>query len=167
MIGLWGIEKPAMKAFELLNRLGDLEPQVQVSPPNGASVSPGPIGNETTLSVLASYTQGGNMTMIISNYRCPDCGAVNNQSIDSIKVQGFAGKQAFVTRVDVDHCDVKGAWEAMGSPAFPTPSQIQQLKQIAVLQDEPWSNFRQIDELVEVSNLSIPANGLVALTVVP
>ena len=61
MINLWGVPKPSMRAFEMLNLLGETEAEVTMS------------STVETLTVLASPIAGGGLRVILANHACPTC----------------------------------------------------------------------------------------------
>lgn len=135
-----GIPKPAYNAFQLLHRLGDTRIEV------------------ASESVLATRRKDGTLVIAVWNIASPGtAGAPRDMRFDFPKMGASKGK---VSRVDPQHGDVSSAYQAMGSPRYPTQAQIRQLLSAAQL---------SASETYDVKNGSvtvrIPAHGLALLEV--
>ena len=64
-----------------------------------------------------------------------------------------------ITQIDSKHGSFYQAYVAMGSPEYPTPKQIRELKRAGGL---PGPEVRHLSALGEIT-LSIPANGVALL----
>ena len=159
--GMWGLQtvngvpKPSYRAFELLHRLGS------DSLPCTASSSDG-----ETISCFAAVTTDASGTahaqILLSNYQVRGCGDVrtrrrgvtprctlvrcepqvpqvpNTNKTAVVQVPGARDPAtATITRIDTTHANAYQAWLAMGSPVYPTRSQIQALLAASVLVDSP------------------------------
>lgn len=142
LIAAGGIPKPAFNAFLLLHRLG--EQRLAASSDN----------------VLV--TRRGDGTLVIAAWDLADPGAKGTAQEVEFHFEHAHVSRVQVTRLDPDHGDVQGAYQAMGAPQYPTREQIEQLRVAARL---------SLAETHKVSNdsvtLSIPAHGLVLIEAKP
>ena len=108
-----GIPKPAFNVFKVLHHLGDQRLELNSD------------------SARGTKKKDGSLVVAIWNYAPPEhAGAAKTVTL-RIKSGGY--KQAVVFSVDPNHGDVHSAYEKMGSPAYPSQAQIQQLKKAAEL----------------------------------
>ncbi|HYM79565.1 MAG TPA: glycosyl hydrolase family 39 [Candidatus Dormibacteraeota bacterium] len=137
-----GIPKPAFNAFLLLHRLG--EQRLAVSADD------------------ALVTRRKDGTLVVALWNMADPGAKGAPRALELKFEHAQVSSVKETRLDPDHGDVHKAYEAMGSPRYPTREQIEKLRTAARLSPP---------EVHEVKNASltliIPAHGLVLLEVKP
>jgi xylan 1,4-beta-xylosidase len=72
-----------------------------------------------------------------------------------LAVNGWTGTAHYhVQIVDPQHGSALEAWKAMGSPAFPTPQQYEQLRQVALG-----------TQTLDAPSFSLPAHGLAVVEV--
>jgi len=136
------IPKPAFNVFELLHGLGD--ERLAVSSDN----------------ILATRRPDGSLVIAAWNLTGPGSGA----SDKTIQLQ-FAHVQigsVRIVRVDSDHGDVHKAYEAMGSPRYPTREQIEKLRTASHL--SPSEVQKITGDSLE---LKIPREGLVLIDARP
>jgi len=120
LIDIYGIPKPDYRAFQLLHESGDTEVYVTPNTSFYPTVGTYAIKNSTTNELL----------IFIFNENVPN-GAIQNETV-CITVSGVSTKQpAVLRRIDTDNCNAPLAWTNMGSPAYPTQVQIQQLVQVS------------------------------------
>ena len=104
-----GIPKPAFNAFKLLHRLGVTRIALD------------------SKSALLTRRADGTFVMAVWNLFPPE--ATGEDKRVTIKVNGSDKRDhASVYRLDSKHGAVIGAYAAMGKPRFPTPAQIQSLR---------------------------------------
>jgi xylan 1,4-beta-xylosidase len=129
------IPKPAFNAFRVLHALGDQRLAINSD------------------SVLVTRRSDGAMILAVWNYAPP--GESGPPKAISLHFEGIRPKQAVISRVDTEHGDVRVAYQKMGSPRYPTPAQIQELRRAAEL---PPPEVREVTngELL----LNLPAQGL-------
>jgi xylan 1,4-beta-xylosidase len=161
LLGMRGVPRPSYYAFTLLHKLGDVQldsdegPVLATKRKDGAlailvwNLIPHPPGQHTALgdpfvqSTDSYQTKGENMSLTLT----------------------LAGihphAQVRVTRVDDTSGDSHHAYEAMGSPAFPTTEQIAELKQKSELKTPEVVHLNSERQI----SLSIPPNGLALLEV--
>jgi xylan 1,4-beta-xylosidase len=137
-----GIPKPAFNAFLLLHRLGEQRLAV------------------TSDDVLVTQRKDGSLIIAVWNVAAPN--TKGSPKTVELKFEHARFARVQETRLDPDHGDVHRAYEAMGSPRYPTKEQIEKLRAAARLSPA---------ETREVKNasitLNIPAHGLVLLEAKP
>jgi xylan 1,4-beta-xylosidase len=138
LIATGGIPKPAYNAFRLLHRLGDERLTVASD------------------SILVTRRQDGALVVAAWNLVPPGASGSNKELKLSFRETGAS--QVKLSRVDPEHGDVHQAYQAMGSPRYPTQEQIRQLRSAA----QPSA-----PEVYKLKNgsatVKIPPHGLVLL----
>lgn len=133
-----GIPKPAYNAFKLLHQLGDERLAVASD------------------SVLATLLPNG--TLVLAAWNLAPPGAAGSDKNVKLTFEESPATRVEVSRVDPEHGDVHKAYQAMGSPPYPTQTEIRQLRSAAQL---------AAPEVYELKNgsvtINIPAHGLVVL----
>jgi xylan 1,4-beta-xylosidase len=140
VIAVYGIPKPAFNAFKVLHLLGDQRI------------------NFDSDSVLVTRRNDGTLVLAVWNYAPP--GDQGSLRTFSLRFKGMSAKQAVISRVDREHGDVRGAYQRMGSPRYPTQAQIRALRRAGEL-PPPEIRTLKNDELL----LALPAHGLAVLEV--
>jgi xylan 1,4-beta-xylosidase len=140
LLAAGGIPKPSFNAFLLLHQLG--EQRLTAS----------------SESVLVTRRPDGTLVIAAWNMAAPD--ALGAAKDVKFQFQNTGASKIQVTRLDPAHGDVHKAYEAMGSPRYPTQGQIEKLRAAAKL---------SAPEMLDLKNgfvtLNIPAHGLVLLEV--
>jgi xylan 1,4-beta-xylosidase len=127
------VPKAAFNDFALLHRLGDTRLEVNSD------------------SALVTRKENGSLVLAVWNLFLPEeTGSAKTFALHFKGVSGLAS--ARITVVDPAHGSPVPAWEKMGRPAFPTPSQIEALRKAGAL---PASQKRTLQ------------NGSLALTLQP
>lgn len=109
-----GIPKPAFNAFRLLHRLG--EERIPLS----------------SNSVLATRRKDGSLVLALWNASPPgEKGSVKEMSLHFTGIAGH--RHASIQFADTGEGAVKAAYEAMGSPRYPSREQFTKLRQSAQL----------------------------------
>jgi xylan 1,4-beta-xylosidase len=109
-----GLPKPSFGAFALLHRLGDQRI---------------PVNSE---SVLATRRQDGALVLAAWNLFLPEQSGTTKTI--TLALKGLKGnRHADIFWLDATHGSLLGAYEAMGSPVYPTQNQIQALRKAAAL----------------------------------
>ena len=130
-----GLPKPAFNAFLLLHRLG--EQRLAVS----------------SEDVLVTKRDG---SLVIAAWNLTGPGSAGSSKEITLQINHAKVSTVRVTRVDTDHGDLHKAYEAMGSPRYPTPEQIMKLRSAAKL---PAPEVRDVKG--GSVSLTIPPEGLV------
>ncbi len=140
LIATGGIPKPAYNAFRLLHQLGDERLAVASD------------------SVLATRRRDG--TLVVAAWNLAPPGAAGSNKEVKLIFRKTDASQVKLSRVDPEHGDVHKAYQAMGSPRYPTEAQIRQLRSAAEL------SAPEVYQLKDGSvTIKIPAHGLVLLEV--
>jgi len=144
LIAAGGIPKPAYNAFRLLHQLGDERLTLA--------------SDSASDSVLATRRRDG--TLVVAAWNLASPGTVGSGKDVKLTFRESGSSQVTVSRVDPEHGDVHKAYQAMGSPRYPTEAQIRQLRSAAEL---------SAPEVYQLKNgsvtIKIPAHGLVLLEV--
>jgi xylan 1,4-beta-xylosidase len=138
----YGINKPSFYDFSLLHKLGS-ERYANAS-----------------RNVLVTKRGDGRIVIAVWNLVDPGSEERPERSVD-LSFKGLSTRpQITLERVDANHGNPLPAYVAMGSPQYPTPSQIEALNQASAL-PPPERLHLEGNSL----NLNLPANGLFLVTV--
>jgi xylan 1,4-beta-xylosidase len=140
LLAAGGIPKPAFNAFALLHELGE--------------------ERVPTTARQALLTRRGDGTLAIALWNYAPVGAGGSQRKIALTLAGSEAKSANVTVLDAEHGDVRVAYQAMGSPRYPTATQLVALRTAATL---PVSMPVPIDH--GTLHLDIAPHGLVLVTI--
>ncbi len=132
------IPKPAYAAFALLHKLGDERLTLNSD------------------SALLTRAADGTLVMALWNYASP-AQSGSGKSV-TVRFQHIAAASASLWRLDAEHEDFHDAYAKMGTPAYPTPAQIHELRR-ATEMSAPETRALKNNELT----LEIPAQGLVLI----
>jgi len=141
LVALGGIKKPSYAAFALLHRLGQ-ERMVQ-----------------DASNVLVTRRRDGSLAIAAWNLVDPD--AKGSARSVKFEIRGVPpDSRVRVSRADAAHGNTLAAYKKMGSPRYPTQTQVRQLNRVAEaasMQTFPLSKG--------IIQLQIPVNGVVLLEV--
>jgi xylan 1,4-beta-xylosidase len=140
LLAAGGIPKPAFNAFALLHRLGEQR-----------------LANDAA-GVLATRRGDGALVIALWNYADVDATAAPRKVL--LKVTHAGASSASVQSLDAEHGNAWEAYEKMGSPRYPTQSQLTQLREAAAL---PAALTRPLD--AGALRLEIPPYGLMLITI--
>ncbi len=141
LIAAGNIPKPSFYAMELLHHLGDER-----------------LDNANS-SVLVTKASDGTLVIAVWNVVNPgSTGTPNSMTLQFKNVRPNA--QVSISRVDQNHGDTLTLWQKMGSPQYPTLSQLEQLRQQSQL-GQPESATLSNGSLT----LQMPVNGLAVLQI--
>jgi len=136
-----GIPKPAFDAFALLHELGEERLRVNAD------------------DVLATRRADG--TLEIAAWNLVEPGATGADKTIAFDLKGVAeGAQAAIRRVDAAHGDTLDAWKRMGSPSYPTKTQIEALRRAAEMGPPEVRAIRE-----HQLRLTLPPMGLAVITI--
>jgi xylan 1,4-beta-xylosidase len=138
LIAAGGIPKPAYNAFKLLHQLGDQRIAIDSE------------------SVLLTRRGDGTLVLAVWNYAPP--GDSGSQKTITLRLKNTKARRASISRVDRDHGDFHASYEKMGSPRYPTQTQIQDLRRATELPN-PENRKLKDGELT----LTLPAQGLAVI----
>jgi xylan 1,4-beta-xylosidase len=129
------IPKPAFDVFQLLHRLGDQRIALDSD------------------SALLTRSNDGRLVLVLWNYTPPD--QTGSARTLNLHFKNTNAKLASISRVDSGHGDIHAVYKKMGSPIYPSQTQIKQLRTAAQL---------PVPETRELKNgeltLTVPAHGL-------
>ena len=117
-----GINKPSFYDFALLHRLGTK--RLKNDSPN------------------AIVTQRDDGTFAIALWNLVDPGVTGKNEMVTLQFPGALRSQsAKISRVDNDHGNTLAAYRALGSPAYPTPEQVEALNRETALGEPERQNL--------------------------
>jgi xylan 1,4-beta-xylosidase len=140
ILAVGGIPKPAFNAFALLHRLGEQR---------FAPEAPG-----------ALFTRRADGTLVLALWNYAEVGATVPERHVALRFVHAAARAAVVQSIDAEHGNVHPTYERMGSPRYPTQSQLTELRMAAAL-PAPVTYSLESGSL----SLDIPSDGLTLVTV--
>jgi xylan 1,4-beta-xylosidase len=123
LLAAGGIPKPAFNAFALLHRLGSERLSTEAA------------------GALVTRRADGALVIALWNYADTDAAAPPPRTV-MLKVLHSEATSASVQSIDAGHGNVHVAYEKLGSPRYPTQSELTQLREAAAL---PPAVTRPID----------------------
>jgi len=136
-----GIPKPSYEAFALLHKLG--EQRIR----------------ESADDAIVTRRNDGTMVVALWNLVDPEKAGVEKK-IDLEFKHLPARAEAVIYRLDKKHGDTLGAYEAMGSPHYPTKAQVEELWKVAKIAPEDKTAIKDSHLSVE-----LPADGLAVIEI--
>jgi xylan 1,4-beta-xylosidase len=140
LVAAGGIPKPAFNAFALLHKLGERR-----------------FANDAE-GTLMTRRDDGALVLAIWNYA--NVGASSPARKLTLQVAHTDARSASIEVVDAEHGNAQLAYERMGSPRYPTPGQLTQLRAAAAL-PAPVTRALEAGTL----SLEIPSDGLFLVTI--
>lgn len=120
-MNIYGIPKPAYRAYQLLHALGD-----QLLPVTG---------NHATVDVWITQ-KNGTIKILITNSALPQHPvATELVQIEMKGIQHVAS--SYIERIDDNHANAYEAWKKMGQPDTLLPAQVNALEQASAFIKEP------------------------------
>ena len=113
LIAANNVPKPALNALKLLHELGDKRIDVNSD------------------SALATRRKDGSLAVALWNYAPPEGRGADRTF--TLQFKGIRARAVRISQVDPGHGDYHSTYEKMGSPRYPTRSQVQELINAAVL----------------------------------
>jgi xylan 1,4-beta-xylosidase len=146
LLNIYGVPKPAYRAFELLHRLGEEICSVE--------------GSHPTVDVWVIKKRSA-VQVMITNFVLPRHPvATENVTIELRNISEI--RTVYIERIDDTHCNTRAAWELLGSPDTLKPYQVKVLENVSELIKEPCS-YSRINDMVTL-NILIPPLGSALLT---
>lgn len=160
MIGLRGVPRPSFNTFALLHRLGQRRLATDEGPVLATSRDDGSIALLAwNLIPLKKGQHGVNGDPVAQTEETVS--ADGEDKLFNLSVNGHHRKNAYISRVDHTHGSATDAYVKMGSPAYPTVSQLAQLKAAAAV--PPAEHLKiGVDETI---SFSVPANGVALIEI--
>ncbi|MDQ6904443.1 MAG: glycosyl hydrolase, partial [Bacteroidota bacterium] len=147
LMNIYGIPKPAYRAYQLLHRLGNELLKVK--------------GTHETVDVWM-VRKKDMINIMITNWALPR----HPIKTEMIKVQLDNIKQvktSFIERIDDDHANARKTWIDMGSPGSLTPNEVYELELASALIMEPFATRRQKGSVFV--ELTVPPQGVAYITI--
>ena len=143
LIAAGGIKKPGFYSFSLLHKLGD----VRLANPAG--------------NLLVTRRKDGALVVAAWNLVDVDKVAQGTPLTMRLTFKGVApGEEVSIERADETHGNPMPAYQAMGSPRYPTQAQVQALNKASAL--PPPEPTRLVNGVL---TLTLPVNGLAVIEV--
>lgn len=147
LLNLYGIAKPAYRAFQLLHGLGRETMRVK--------------GSHETVDAWVVRKENG-LTILLTNHALP-----RNQiktelvKLQLIEVPNGPPISAYVERIDENHANPKALWREMGEPKYLNDLQVKQLKAASCLIKEPVA-LQSTDRKIYI-DVDLPPHTVAAL----
>jgi xylan 1,4-beta-xylosidase len=113
LLAAGGIPKPAFNAFALLHRLGELR-----------------FAHDAEQALLTRRADGA---LVVALWNYVDVNATAPARRVTLKVLHSGARSASVQSLDPEHGNVQVAYQKMGSPRYPTQSQLTELREAAAV----------------------------------
>ena len=140
LLAVGGIPKPVFNAFALLHQLGEERLPLDVE------------------GALLTRRRDGALVLALWNYA--DVGSTAGTRRVVIELRHVAARSVGLQAMDAQHANVLAAYEAMGSPPYPTQAQIVELRRAGALAPQARRPLRG-----DALTLEVPSDGLMVLTV--
>jgi len=147
LLNLYGIAKPAYRAFQLLHRSGTELLEFD--------------GVHTTLDAWV-IRKNDAATIIMTNLAMPRH-PIQTELVN-LRLSGARRPRiAWIERIDEDHANPRQLWQTMGEPEYLSASQIEQLETASTMQKESqsWKYKRGNVDLV----VALPPQSVAAITI--
>jgi xylan 1,4-beta-xylosidase len=147
LLNLYGIAKPAYRAFQLLHQSGTECLEFD--------------GNHATVNAWM-VRQDNAATIILTNVAMPRH-AIQTELV-SLRLSSVpVPTTAWIQRIDDDHCNPRRLWQSMGQPEYLSASQLDQLDAASALRKEshPWTRDGEDVEL----SVALPPQSTAAITI--
>ena len=161
LIGQWGIARSSLHAMAFLHKLGDTQLHTGAGPVLATR------GADGALSVLVwnLIPAKDSGALANGNPAAPAAGPGHSKGTDltlTMRLSGLAGRrQVQLSRVGGTIGSAIPAWQAMGSPQYPTRDQIEQLRRSAEL-PRPENLALNTGEAPRLT-ITLPPNGIALL----
>jgi xylan 1,4-beta-xylosidase len=146
LMNIYGIPKPAYRAFELLHKLGNIQLTVD--------------GQHNTVNVWVVRKQN-EINILITNWVLPRHlikTEIVRVQLDNIKEI----KTSYIEKIDDDHANARQAWLQMGSPDSLSPHQVSQLEVASTLVKELFEIEHTNGSVL--AEVTIPPMGIAFIT---
>ncbi|EGG19846.1 beta-xylosidase-like protein [Cavenderia fasciculata] len=146
---IYNIAKPSFKAFELLHETGNLRYNTT--------------GSHPTAGILVTNSWNKNEVLVlVYNHNIPDA-PMDTETL-AITLENIPSdvKKATIRRIDEDNCNPIALWTEMGSPSYPSTSEIEQLLKSTEF-NEVSIPITKLDKHTIQVQLDIPPQGVAAI----
>ena len=145
LMNLYGIPKPAWRAYQLLHGLGTRLLSVT--------------GAHPTVDAWVTR-EDRSVTILLSNFALPRHD-IAEETVRLVLESTTPPQSAEIRRVDADHANAKPHWEGMGKPEYLSAAQVETLKAASVI-PVAAQPVRQEDGRLVVE-ITVPPQGLAAI----
>jgi xylan 1,4-beta-xylosidase len=146
LLNIHGVAKPSYRAFEILHHLGDQVCFV--------------VGQHETVDAWVVRKPGG-ATVLLTNHALPRH-PIKTEQVQIRLTDIPRPRNAFIERIDENHANARRHWLEMGKPEFPTPAQVEELKQVSRMVREPF-DFEYRERSLKLE-LNLPPHAIAAIT---
>jgi xylan 1,4-beta-xylosidase len=146
LLNIYGIPKPAYRAYQLLHGIGDEILKVE--------------GAHETVDVWVSKKMG-TLKIVITNWALPRHDIKTEMVQLRLENPGNI-LSAFIERIDDTHANAREAWVKMGQPGSLSPAQVQELEAASLVTVEPIG-FTVEAEFVHLE-FAMPPQGIAFIT---
>jgi xylan 1,4-beta-xylosidase len=147
LLNLYGIPKPAYRAFELLHHLGRQRLDV--------------IGSHPTVSVWA-IREPHAVTLLLTNHAMPRH-RIRSADVHIALDATLPPRAAHVQRIDKDHANAHARWIAMGKPRYLSTSDVADLERASQLVRESLP-VTYVDGVMSI-DITLPPHAVAAVTI--
>jgi xylan 1,4-beta-xylosidase len=150
LMNIYGIPKPAYRAFQLLHHTGD-----EILVMNGR--------HETVDAWITR--RGSTLLIVVTNFALPRH-LIQIEEV-TIELKGVkVCRSASIERIDDEHANARGAWEKMGSPGTLSPAQVMELEAASETKKETIEVQIKSDAEKPTATLKVrmPIQGTVLIT---
>lgn len=133
-----GIDKPVLNAFRMMGMLGGGADAVWLKTESSGELALEDVVRNSVAGApdvtAAATLSGGEVHILLWNYHDADVSAPD--AVVHLEVDGLKGKSVLASewRMDANHSNAYGIWQAMGSPAHPTDEQRLKLERAGKLE---------------------------------
>jgi xylan 1,4-beta-xylosidase len=146
LLNIYGIPKPAYRAYELLHRLGEEKL---------------PVGGHHPTVDCWMTRKDKTITVLLANFALPKH-TVSTEAVD-IKIDGISSiKKATLERVDEKHANATTAWREMGRPKSLTHDLVKTLEDASRLVQAPLEV--QVQNQSATFMIPLPPQGTALIT---
>jgi xylan 1,4-beta-xylosidase len=148
LLNIYGIPKPAYRAYEILHQLGTVLVSTQ--------------GKHATVDVWVTK-ESNEIKVLVTNSALPRH-PVKTETV-RIQLRGLkAIKSSTISRIDDDHANAPKLWKEMGSHDVLSPAEVEELEKESLLKPEPFSV--KIENDFAFLEIEIPVQGTACITLV-
>lgn len=151
LLNLYGVAKPVYRGFELVNQLGTRQWPVTLTHP-------------TVSAWVGAHDDHTSTAVLLINVAMPRHDIATE--VVEVQLTGGLGRKprvALLSRVDDSHANARAAWDAMGSPEYPLPYQVDALHAASVVVPEALPIFS--DQTGTRFSLALPPNAMALVRV--
>ncbi len=115
---IYGTPKPSYRVFEFLHQLGNQRLAVS--------------GDLDSTVEMAATRQGDRISLLVYNHNTPQA-EIQTEAVQIVLEGISADAVATIIRIDAKHANPKQKWIDLGSPAYPTAAELEEIAQASQL----------------------------------